>query len=126
MSDEEDELRAIEQERLAAFVAKDIEALEGLHADDFQLINPGGQELSKRAYLSGIEGGMIEYRLWEVDSPIDVRHYGDAAAIRYRSLIEIAVQGELQPRQSFWQTELYEKRDGRWQVVWSQATRSTS
>jgi ketosteroid isomerase-like protein len=126
MSDTVDELRAVEHERIAAFVARDVEALERLHADDFQLINPGGQELSKRAYIGGIEGGMIEYRLWEVDSPVDVRLYGDAAVIRYRALIEIAVQGDPQPRQSFWHTDVYERRDGRWQAVWSQATRVAS
>lgn len=126
MSEAEDELRAIEQERLAAFVAKDIETLQRLHADDFQLINPGGRDLSKREYIGGVEAGAIDYRLWEADSRIDVRLYGDVAAIRYRSLLEIAVQGELQPKQSFWHTDLYERREGRWQVVWSQATRSTS
>ncbi len=126
MSEEEDELRAIEQERLTAFVAKDIETLQRLHADDFQLINPGGRELSKREYIGGVEAGAIDYRLWQADSRIEVRLYGDVAAIRYRSLIEMAVQGELQPRQSFWHTDVYEKRDGAWQVVWSQATRATS
>ena len=126
MSDEEDELRAIERERLAAFVAKDIETLNRLHADDYELINPGGREVSKREYIGGIEGGMIDYKLWEADSPIRVRLHGDMAAIRYRALIEIAVQGELQPRQVLWHTDIYERRDGRWQAVWSQATRSTS
>jgi len=126
MNDVEDELRAIEKERLAAFVAKDIDTLQRLHADDYQLINPGGRELTKREYLSGIEGGMIDYRLWEADSPIEVRVFGDAAAMRYRALIEVAVQGELQPRMVLWLTDIYEKHDGRWQVVWSQETRSTS
>jgi ketosteroid isomerase-like protein len=126
MSDVEDELRAIEKERLAAFVAKDIETLQQLHADDYQLINPGGRELTKREYINGIEGGMIDYRLWEADSPIEVRVFGDAAAIRYRALIEIAVQGDPQPRMVLWHTDIYEKRAGHWQVVWSQATRSTS
>ncbi|HWC29351.1 MAG TPA: nuclear transport factor 2 family protein [Dehalococcoidia bacterium] len=127
MSEAEDELRAVERERLAAFVTKDIEALDRLHANDYQLINPGGRELSKREYISGIEGGMLEYRLWEADSPIDVRLFGDSgAALRYRALIEVAVQGEVQPRMVLWHTDIYEKRDGRWQAVWSQATRATS
>ena len=60
-------------------------------------------EVSKREYIGGIEGGMIDYKLWEADSPIQVRLHGDVAAIRYRALIEIAVQGELQPRQVPWQ-----------------------
>jgi ketosteroid isomerase-like protein len=119
----EDELRATERERLAAFVAKDIEALQRLHSDDFELINPGGQALSKRQYLEGVAAGLIEYRAWEADANIAVRVHGDAAVIRYRAEIEISVQGEAQPRQRFWHTDNYEKHEGRWQAVWSQATR---
>ena len=122
MSEDEDELRAIERERLAAFVAKDIEKLQSLHADDFQLINPGGREVTKQEYINGVAGGMIDYRVWTPDSEIAVRRHGDTAVIRYTSRVEIVVQGELQPLQRFWHTDTYEKRDGRWQVVWSQAT----
>ncbi len=123
MSEEEDELRAIELQRIAAVVAKDMETLRRLHADDFEMINPGGQAVSKPEYLNGLGAGFIEYRLWEPSSDIDVRVYGEGAVLRYRSHVEMAVQGEAQPRQSFWQTDVYEKRDGRWQAVWSQATR---
>ena len=123
MSEAEDELRAIEQQRIAAFVAKDMETLRRLHADDFEMVNPGGQAVSKPEYLNGLGAGFIEYRLWEPESAIEVRVYGDGAVLRYRSHVEMAVQGEAQPRQSFWQTDVYEKRDGRWQAVWSQATR---
>ncbi len=37
-----DQIRAIERERLRALVDVDLEVAERLHADDFQLINPGG------------------------------------------------------------------------------------
>ncbi len=123
MPDETDELKDLERKRLAAFVSKDVEALKGLHAEDFHLINPAGQELSRDDYLTGIAGGFIEYKAWEPESEIQVRVYGDAAILRYRAQVELAVKGESQPLQRFWQTELYEKRDGKWQVVWSQATR---
>jgi uncharacterized protein (TIGR02246 family) len=127
MSEAEDEIRQIERERMAAFVAKEVDGLDRLHSEDYQLINPGGRELSKREYMAGIQGGMLEYRLWEADSPIEVRLLGDAAAaVRYRALMEVVVQGDPQPRMVLWHTDIYEKRDGRWQAVWSQATRVTS
>lgn len=50
-----------------------------------------------------------------------LRLYGDAAAIQYRSNTEIVVGGEQLVLHN-WHTDLYEQRDGRWQVVWSQAT----
>ncbi len=123
MPDQTDELRDLERTRLSAFVNQDMETLRSLHAEDFHLINPAGQELSRDDYLSGIAAGFIEYRVWEPESEVQVRLYGDAAILRYRAQVEIAVKGESQPLQRFWQTELYEKRGGKWQAVWSQSTR---
>ncbi|HEU4681413.1 MAG TPA: nuclear transport factor 2 family protein [Gemmatimonadales bacterium] len=116
-----DSLRATERERLRALVAGDVTRARPLHADDFQLINPRGGDLSKEQYLGGIASGQIDYLFWEPDS-IAVRLYRDAAVIRYPSQLEIVVQGAHIPRQRYWHTDLYERRDGRWQVVWSHAT----
>ena len=119
----EDELRALEQEKLAALVAKDIEKLQRIHANDFQLVNPAGQELNRDDYINGIALGYIEYRLWEPETRIQAVVYGDAAVLRYREQVEVAVQGEAQPVQHFWQIEVYEKRRDGWQTVFSQSTR---
>jgi hypothetical protein len=116
-----DILRSTERERLRALVAGDVARAGPLHADDFQLINPLGGVVSKEQYLGGIASGRIDYLLWEPDS-ISVRLYPDAAVIRYPSRLEIVVQGQHIPRRRYWHTDLYERRDGRWQVVWSQAT----
>ena len=116
-----DTLRATERERLRALVAADVARARQLHADDFQLINPLGGALSKEQYLGGIGSGQVDYLFWEPDS-IAVRLYGDAAVIRYSSQLEIVVQGRHIPRQRYWHTDVYERREGRWQVVWSQAT----
>jgi hypothetical protein len=48
--------------------------------------------------------------------------YSEVALIRYRAQIEIVVQGQIHPRAPYWFTDAYEKRDGRWQIVWSQGT----
>jgi uncharacterized protein DUF4440 len=114
-------LRQTERERLHALVAADLARASQLHADDFQLINPLGGVLSKEEYLGGIGSGQLKYLFWEPGS-IAVRVHGDLAAIRYPSQLEVVVQGRHIPRQRYWHTDLYERRDGRWQVVWSQAT----
>ena len=118
---EADLIRATERERLRALVEADMEVARQLHADDFQLINPLGQSLSKEQYLGGIASGDLDYLVWESES-IEVRLYDQAAVIRYQSQLEIVVQGQKVPRQRYWHTDSYEKRNGRWQVVWSQAT----
>lgn len=121
VTSEEDRIRATEGERLRALVSADVARARELHADDFQLVNPLGGVLSKDEYLGGIGSGQIDYFFWEPES-IAVRLYGEVAAIRYRSQLEIVVQGTHIPRQHYWHTDLYERRNGQWQVVWSHAT----
>jgi ketosteroid isomerase-like protein len=121
LSDEHEELRATERERLRALVSRDIARATQLHSEDFQLINPLGGALSKEQYLGGISAGQINYLVWEPES-IAVRMYGDVAVIRYQAELEIIVQGQHVPRQRYWHTDLYERHQGQWQVVWSHAT----
>jgi len=118
---EADLIRTTERERLRSLVQGNMEVADQLHADDFQLINPGGGSLSKEQYLGGIASGQLKYLVFEPEA-IEVRAYGDAAVIRYQSHIQILVAGTLDGGR-FWHTDSYEKRDGRWQAVWSQATR---
>ena len=120
--DGENELRATEQERLRSLVAADMETARRLHADDFQLINPLGGSVSKDQYLGAIASGDIRYLEWKPQE-IEVRLYGDAAVLRYQAMLKISVIGLPDaPSGHFWHTDLYERRNGQWQAVWSQAT----
>jgi hypothetical protein len=115
-------LREAERARLQSLVAADLSVAERLHADDYQLITPGGATMSKRAYLDGIASGDLDYSVFEPVSEIRVRLYGEAAILRYRVRIEINVGGAHEEG-TYWHTDAYELRDDRWQAVWSQATR---
>ena len=117
-----EQIRAIERERLRALVEADLDIAEPLHADDFELVSPIGETLTKAQYLGGIASGEIDYRIWEPDSIIAVRVSGETAVIRYRSRLEIVSGGHHVPLSHYWHTDLYERRDGHWQVSWSQAT----
>ncbi len=119
--DEVDHIRDIERQRLRALVEVDMDAARRLHAQDFQLITPFGDSLSKEEYLGTVESGDVDYVVWKPDA-IDVRLSGDMAVLRYSSHIEIVVQGRRLPPGDYWHTDYYEKRNGRWQDVWSQAT----
>jgi hypothetical protein len=122
---DEEAIRALERERLRALVAADMEIARQLHADDFQLITPSGSTYSKEEYLSRIASGVFNYLVWEPDSPIEVRLYGQTAVIRYGAQLEGIMRGEPMELARYWHTDSYEYRAGRWQVVWSQATRIT-
>ena len=119
-------VQAIERERLAALLNADMQTAGRIHADDFQLITPLGAVFSKDQYLGAIAAGVIKYVVMELESPVDARVYGNVVLIRYRAAIEIDVQGQRYPRASYWFTDAYEKRDERWQIVWSQGTGITS
>ena len=117
-----EQIQALERQRLRALVAADLARAEPLHAADFQLITPVGETLTKAQYLARIASGEVDYRVWEPDSAIAVRVLGEAVAIRYRARLELVSGGQHVPLGHYWHTDLYERRDGRWQVTWSHAT----
>jgi hypothetical protein len=116
-----DKLRAVERERLRALVDADIPTASRLHADDFELINPVGGTLTKAQYLKDVASGELDYLEWE-PGEIRVRLYGKSAVIRYQARLRVSVKGSPVRPVRFWHTDLYEKRNGRWQIVWAHAT----
>ena len=119
--DEAGLVEATERDRLRCLVDGDVEAARGFHADDFQRITPTGQALSQEEYLNLVDSRHLVYIAWR-PAAIVVRMYGDVAVLRYQASIQGSFGGELFPRMRTWHTDIYERRDGRWQVVWSQAT----
>lgn len=117
-----EKLRDIELRRLQALVDADMEVAERLHADDFHLIPPPGEALLRDEYLAAVAAGDIDYLVFEPVSEIEVRFYGQAAALRYISQIDIEVTGIGTVSHEVWHTYVYEKRNGQWQAVWEQAT----
>jgi hypothetical protein len=115
-------LRELERERLRALVSKDIDRANELHADNFQLINPAGRTYTRSEYLGDIASQQIDYRVWEPGEIAVVMGEG-IAVVRYEAEMDLVLAGQEMPRSRLWHTDVYAERDGRWQVVWSQATR---
>lgn len=118
---EADRIRDTERRRLRALVAGDMEVARQLHAPDFQLITPIGDALSRDEYLGAIATGYLKYLVWEPEA-IEVRLYGNAAAIRYQAQLEVIFGEHKVPISRYWHTDTYELHDGCWLAVWSQAT----
>jgi len=119
----EDELRGLEARRLAALVERDMATAEAIHADDYELIPPSGRTLTKRSYLDPIASGEFRYQVFEAASPVRVRVRGDTAIVRYQARIDVGFGPAERDIDLFWHTDYWERREGRWQAVWSQATR---
>lgn len=115
-----DQLRAIERQRLRSLVDADLPAARRYHAVDFELINPDGGTMSKEQYLGRIADGSLKYLLWEPEE-IRVRLYRNSAVLRYRAHLKVSVKGSAGRDVHFWHTDLYEKRNGQWQIVWAHA-----
>ena len=120
-SSQADHLRAIETTRLQALVDADTATARKLTAPDFQQINPAGAPLSRDDFLGGVGAGVIDFLVLEPSSPIAVRLSGDSATLRYQTAFDVVVGGTHLTHQG-WTTALYERRDGRWQIVWAQTT----
>ena len=116
-------VRELERARLRSLVEADMPTARALHAADYQLVPPGGERLSADEYLGGIETGALDYDVFEPASDIEVLLLEDGAAVRYLARIEIRADGQAYV-DLVWHTDLYARRDGRWQAVWSQATRT--
>src|SRR5688572_4811329 len=115
------DLTAIEHERLRSLIDADMPAAHRYHADDFELINPDGGTMSREQYLGRVADGSLNYLEWEPEE-MRVRLYDNSAVIRYKAHLRVSVNGSPGREVHFWHTDLYEKRDGQWQVVWAHAT----
>jgi Domain of unknown function (DUF4440) len=112
----------IERLRLRALAEGDTDTATPLHADDYQLITPNGTPMSKDDYLGSIGSGRLRYRVFEPVSDIAVLGEAPVAVLRYQARISF----DDGPGFICWHTDCYRLRDGRWQVVWSQATAITT
>ena len=113
-------LRQIEQTRLQALVDADVAVAGPLHASDFELINPLGEVLTREAILGGVGAGAVDFLSDTVTSPIKVRRHGTTAVLRYSHDIDIVVAGIGRLTHPAWTTAYYERRNGKWRIVWEQ------
>lgn len=115
-------LRRTEAARLKALVETGAEVMERLHAADFELVNPYVEVYSRAEYLSQIMSGQLNYTVWE-PGEMSVRAYPSAAVIRYEDKeFEAEFDGKVASRGRLYHADLYEKREGQWQIVWSHAS----
>lgn len=110
---------ALERRRTQALLRRDIAGARALHAPDYQLITPGGGAFTLEQYLGKIERAELVYLGWELGE-VAVRQGADMALLRYRATLTLA-GGDERPFQ-VWHTDSYERREGQWLAVWSQAT----
>ncbi len=115
-----DQVRTAERTLLRAAVDGDTHAAGALLAPDLQLIDVTGTAETRADYLANIGGG-VDFVTLKPIKPISVRVYGDNAVARVKLQFKVVAHGQTLQHEG-WTTDVFERRDGRWNVVWSQST----
>ena len=109
-----------ERARFAAMTQPDLAALERMLGDDLVYCHSDGVCETKTEFLQTIRTGRIRYRAIEV-LDLKPRVLGDAILVNGSVAIEGVMGGQTrQLRISF--TDVYARREGRWQLIAWQST----
>lgn len=114
-------LQRLEQEWADAVMRRDIKKIDRIQADEYVFTGPHGQIWTKSQALDTIKAGGLEIDSFE-SSDIKVQVYGDTAVVTLRVVWNGRFRGtDISEPQRM--TDVFVKRDGRWQCVASQSTR---
>lgn len=107
--------------RFEAQVKGDLAALDKLLASDLTYVHSGGVVETKDEFVGAIKSGKYKYKSI-VPEGMSARAFGDAAVVNGKATIDLTSDGrEIHVVVRF--TDVWVKRDGRWQMVSWHSTR---
>ena len=121
----ESELMRLERDIGAANVRRDKAFFERIEADEFIFTDSAGGLTTKADDIASLDKPAGEFKLvsYDVDD-MKVRVYGDTAVVTGRTTTKLQSQDrEVINRSRF--TDVFVKRDGRWQLVAGHSSRLT-
>ena len=114
-------VKAAELRRFDVTTKKDYEALATLLADDLVYTHSSAAVDSKASYLESLTSGRVTYKTI-TPHEVTVRVYGDTAVINGEAHMTVDANGQgIDNTLRF--TDVWVKRDGRWQMVAWQSVR---
>jgi ketosteroid isomerase-like protein len=117
----EQELLQLAQDWADAAVRRDTAKLGHILADEWHLIIPSGEVWTKETYLMLLKTGTLTFESVD-NTEMKVRVYGDTAVVTGRGLYQAQYKGVDDSSEERW-TDVFVKKNGRWQCVASQSTR---
>ena len=118
------EILAIEDQWATAIERQDGAALERIAAEDFRFMEEDGRLVDRAEYIAARSHNPDNVES-AVQDEIEVRQYGDAAIATGRSIIHGTRAGVPFVYRFRW-TDVYVRREGRWQAVSGQLTAFSS
>ncbi len=116
----QEEIRQLEGRRLRAMMDADTAALDRILGDDLTYTHSNGAVDTKASFLAALKSGKLKYESVTTDGQVRVQ--GDTAVVTGRGAMKVrAGDRELDMAVRF--TDVYVKRDGRWQMIAWQSTR---
>jgi ketosteroid isomerase-like protein len=119
--DVESAISQLERDWVAAIVNKDRAALDRLLADDFAGTSPSAHLYNKKMAIEDLSTGTYAVESMDLDE-IAVNVYGDTA-VAFASQNEKSRYGSTDISGHYHYTNVWVKKDGRWQAVASHGTR---
>jgi ketosteroid isomerase-like protein len=116
----EKELIVVENAWQSAVVKRDAAALQRLYADEYMSIDQEGMIWNKKQDIGIDTTGASRLSTYKLED-IKVRTYGDLAIVTGRNTTTGTLEGGPANAQTRF-TDVFVKRDGRWQCIHSQIT----
>jgi ketosteroid isomerase-like protein len=120
--DVEQELLEWEKDFEKAVMSNDADAIGKFLPDDWVIVGPDGNFIDRARFLGVIKSGKLSHDLMESEDA-KVRSYGDSAVLTALTRTKAKFMGQEFTTQER-ATDVFVKRDGRWQCVFSQLTTS--
>jgi ketosteroid isomerase-like protein len=117
----EEELLKLENAFAEAIVNNDLESIRRLVADDWIIIDPNGEIVDRTRFFEVIKSGVLMHDMME-SKDSRVRVYGDSAVVTAVTRTKGKFMGHDFSTQER-ATDVFVKRDGRWQCVLTHLTR---
>lgn len=117
----EREILQLENRRFDAMTRADATALDRILADELSYTHSTGRLDSKAAFIASLKSGQLKYESISTQD-VRVRVIGDAGVVTGRALMKVR-SGAQSMSMLVRFTDVYLKRDGRWQMIAWQSTR---
>ncbi len=117
MNEVEREVLALEEALTQSEMQLDVDALDRIYADDIMVTAPIGVCVDKPAVMTEVRQAADKAKVERYDKDdLKVRAYGDTAVTSYRITAKARFE-ETEINAQFCITNVWMKREGRWQIV---------
>lgn len=119
-----DEIIELDRQRIRAMIGKDIGKLDQLLADDLAYIHSNAKKDNKASLFDAMLSGAASYRQIDI-TDIEGRDFGDTVVLIGSAAITVSSFG-IRTAVNVRFTNVYVRRDGRWQMAVWQETESSA